>query len=429
MAPRRGKRREGEERAERPGTDRAPLPTSAFTAKRLRLPGLVLALLAPWVLVGWLITHPTPAPPPTPAAAPKHEWKVGRSGPWGVLERHEIMLEPPEPDVTPDLCDARPDTWVFPEQTRAEVLALLDGAGLDESLRGALQAHLRCQSGTGPACRIDPPVEVLVKLPARARAAIYGVLAHYPQNQWYQYGFRRRSDAPETWFAGAGLPAPTQDVVRRLMWRHEGIFVFSDPSAACAQLTTPLDKVRTIRALARTPALLVRLRLEPETSLERLADYWGAGARREHVRSLLESVLVPPEGVTLDLVHLLPPLVRQHLYTYPSPQDPERDCHWTSANYHAGVETDRYLDPRHLSVMLATGFREVPFAERRLGDVLTYNLRDKFMIHSAVYIADDIVFTKNGRSFRDPWILMSLEDVGYLYAPDDHYRIRVHRKR
>jgi len=51
------------------------------------------------------------------------------------------------------------------------------------------------------------------------------------------------------------------------------------------------------------------------------------------------------------------------------------------------------------------------------------------VIHSAVYIADDIVFTKNGLSPRDPWILMALEEVGYLYAPDDHVRIRVYRRR
>jgi hypothetical protein len=310
------------------------------------------------------------------------------------------------------------------------VLALLDGAGLDGATRGALLAHLRCRSEAGPGCRIEPPVDVLVKLPERARAAIYRVLAHYPQNQWYQYGFRRRADSAESWFAGAGLPPHAQEVVRRLMWKHERIFVFSDPSAACAQLTAPLDKVRTIRALARTPALLARLRLDPDTNVERLVDYWGgANGRREHVRGLLESIKVPGDGVTVDLVHLLPPVVRQHLYTYPSPRDPERDCHWTSANFHATAETDKYLDPRQLSALLAAEFREVPFVERRLGDVLAYNLRDTHMIHSAVYVADDIVFTKNGKSFRDPWILMSLEDVGSLYAPDDHYRIRVHRRR
>jgi hypothetical protein len=394
---------------------------------------LVLAVLAPWALVGWLATRPARAPVaavrPTEAAAPGQEWKVGRRGPWGVLERFEITIAPPEADVAPELCDVRPDTWAFPEQSRTEVLALLRAAGLDEPLYESLQARLRCHPMRGRGCMIDPPVDALMKLRPEARATIYGVLAHFPQNDWYQYGFRRRSDSPATWFAGADLSPDTENVLRNLMWSHDGVVVFSDPAAACAQLTTPLEKVKALRALARTPALLVRLRVDANANVDELVEYWGPGVRRKQVRTLLESTAGAPNGVSLDVAHLLPPLVRQHLYTYPSPQDPERDCHWTSANFHTPAPADRFLDPLQLREFLATDFREVPFGERRLGDILTYALRDQFTIHSSVYIADDIVFTKNGKTSRDPWILMALEEVGYLYAPDDHYRIRVYRKR
>ena len=36
--------------------------------------------------------------------------------------------------------------------------------------------------------------------------------------------------------------------------------------------------------------------------------------------------------------------------------------------------------------------------------------------HSCVYLADDIVYTKNGRSRLSPWVLMKLEDVRELYG-------------
>ena len=37
-------------------------------------------------------------------------------------------------------------------------------------------------------------------------------------------------------------------------------------------------------------------------------------------------------------------------------------------------------------------------------------------MHAAVYIADDIVFTKNGFHCTQPWILMHLKDMVETYA-------------
>ena len=37
-------------------------------------------------------------------------------------------------------------------------------------------------------------------------------------------------------------------------------------------------------------------------------------------------------------------------------------------------------------------------------------------MHVAVYVADDIVFTKNGFHYTQPWILMHLKDMLETYA-------------
>jgi hypothetical protein len=37
-------------------------------------------------------------------------------------------------------------------------------------------------------------------------------------------------------------------------------------------------------------------------------------------------------------------------------------------------------------------------------------------IHSCVYLADDLVFTKNGRSPTQPWVVMKLDDVVSYYG-------------
>jgi len=66
------------------------------------------------------------------------------------------------------------------------------------------------------------------------------------------------------------------------------------------------------------------------------------------------------------------------------------------------------------------GWRPPPVLERfnpveppyKFGDILFFldsQRGDAF--HSCVYIADDVVFTKNGRNVLSPWIFTKLEDV------------------
>jgi len=46
-----------------------------------------------------------------------------------------------------------------------------------------------------------------------------------------------------------------------------------------------------------------------------------------------------------------------------------------------------------------------------------------------VYIAADIVYTKNGGHHFQPWILMKLDDVMVQYASDKPQQLRVFRKK
>jgi cell wall-associated NlpC family hydrolase len=52
----------------------------------------------------------------------------------------------------------------------------------------------------------------------------------------------------------------------------------------------------------------------------------------------------------------------------------------------------------------------------QLGDTIFLATRDGVPVHAAVYIADDIVFTKNGGSLTQPWILMHMQDMLDTYA-------------
>ena len=54
---------------------------------------------------------------------------------------------------------------------------------------------------------------------------------------------------------------------------------------------------------------------------------------------------------------------------------------------------------------------------------------DNLPIHAAVYIADDVVFTKNGGNDRQPWMLMKWDDLLARYPQNDPIRpVIFHRK-
>jgi hypothetical protein len=66
----------------------------------------------------------------------------------------------------------------------------------------------------------------------------------------------------------------------------------------------------------------------------------------------------------------------------------------------------------------------------RLGDVLFFtDTQTGNAYHSCAFIADDIVFTKNGRSPLQPWVLMKLEEIKKLYDLHFHTEVTAYRRR
>jgi hypothetical protein len=49
------------------------------------------------------------------------------------------------------------------------------------------------------------------------------------------------------------------------------------------------------------------------------------------------------------------------------------------------------------------------------GDILLLLNSRNEVKHSAVYLADDLVFTKNGNNYRQPWMIMHIPDLLATY--------------
>jgi hypothetical protein len=133
------------------------------------------------------------------------------------------------------------------------------------------------------------------------------------------------------------------------------------------------------------------------------------------IAPFLESIAANQSVDSLDLVHLLPPTARRLLYTFPGQNFGRTgyypDCHWTSLNFNNFEPLDRLADPTLATAYTLENYTKVtgPF---HYGDVIfLMDGNSGNAVHSCVYLADDIVFTKNGRSPTKPWVLMKLEDV------------------
>jgi hypothetical protein len=54
--------------------------------------------------------------------------------------------------------------------------------------------------------------------------------------------------------------------------------------------------------------------------------------------------------------------------------------------------------------------------EPAFGDVLVLLGRDGQPFHAATYLADDVVFTKNGHTQFHPWMYATVDELRQLYA-------------
>lgn len=80
---------------------------------------------------------------------------------------------------------------------------------------------------------------------------------------------------------------------------------------------------------------------------------------------------------------------------------------------------DRYLEDR---------YEPVP-DEPVFGDVIVFSDPETLVpFHACVYLADRLIFTKNGQSLLRPWVLMRLDDLAVSYWGDRPMAAHVFRR-
>jgi hypothetical protein len=134
---------------------------------------------------------------------------------------------------------------------------------------------------------------------------------------------------------------------------------------------------------------------------------------------MLDSLSRVPGGTSIDITHFLPSFARQRIYTYPFPSlagdFTKQDCHWTSLNFFNSTPDDRFTVPAYTKSVVESQFEVIQDAPR-FGDMMVIFTGETEIVHSAIYIADDIVFTKNGGMAVHPWMFMKLETMLERYS-------------
>ena len=311
--------------------------------------------------------------------------------------------------------------WSFPESESLQITPQLLKIGLSPELVTSLTLPGRAVRSEGW-IHLFPSSDAILSLDANVRASLYQLLARYEVNEFYQSPVLILTDTVEEWYRTSKLRPELVNLIARLVCRRGQIWAFSDLPLVIAQARDENEAREIFKTFTRTRAYIVYLDIHPQMDTARIKKYWSVGGRSgrlKDIEPIIESLSASGRDADLDLGHILPPLVRKLLYSYPGPEHAAKgilpDCHWTCLNFFNYEPHDYLLDSRLATSKVLECFEPVspPY---EYGDIL-FILDDEQgnAFHSCVYLAEDLVFTKNGRNQIVPWIISTLDDVKRVY--------------
>ncbi|MCB1204250.1 MAG: hypothetical protein KDN18_08310 [Verrucomicrobiae bacterium] len=350
-------------------------------------------------------------------------------GPWGSLNYFYFYLEAPA-----HLIEAFPlrnprTRWAVPIHEEASFRAIIESAPMSDAQRTVLADEQYVGVADG-LYAIFPPTQLLVELNPEARAVIYNYLARFDSNPDIKHPVRIRSGSVEEWAKGTTIRPDLIAQMKAMTYFRGDLMLFGDFPHLISQATSETEARAMQRHSSRVRSMVVRLDVKKTTSPEKILSYWttGLGLRRKEVEPLVQAAIATPGVTGLDLTHILPPLPRKLLYTYPDMSmaidGVLPDCHWTALNFFNYNSEAIYLDEFFAASRLMSGFKQVdpPY---RFGDALVFVTEEMNAHHSCIYLGADLVYTKNGRSLYAPWTILHLNDVKSSYPDFEGQSLRI----
>lgn len=350
-------------------------------------------------------------------------------GPWGSLDYYYIYLE--APDYVADrfvMPNALPK-WIFVNGTEEGVRKLFQSARLSV----ALQEHLLDPKHVvkqGHLLTVFPPLPDLLALTPGQRTILYRELSKSELNDFYTTPVCIPGNDADQWAAHSRLRPKLREAFKSMTYMRGEALCFSDVSVLVSMAESDTEARDIYMTMTLTRSLVLRLNVKKTVNMRPVFAYWAGTNRHKEIASVIDSA-EGTEGIDcLDCIHLLPSLPRRYLYSYPPTELALKgrmpDCHWTSLNFFNSTPQDYFLDTRLASMHVLEQYVTVdpPYV---FGDVLMFMTPQGSAIHSCTYVADDIVFTKNGENVATPWLLMSINDVKQVYSHKGKTEVQAYR--
>ena len=338
----------------------------------------------------------------------------------GEIVRSLIALPLPEGAFTAEDCIRQFEGWRFVGRDLEAVDSFARWAGVSAQQVSRMRSLARCD---GDGCTVMPDVELLRSLSPAARSALYRELARSSENRLQMFAAYRPRELG-SWEQMAGLSPRVRAALTAGLWIDGDRFAFSDLPWLCTTVETDRERVEALRALRVRYSIDASVRA-PAGDVEPLVRYWSTGSDPDEIRRVLLDA--QRRGTTVPVSALLPAMARARLNQYPRSGDVEYDCFWSAANFFEGPSPSTHLlGLAGINTLLRDHYSEVPAGAARMGDVAVFRGAGGRLAHTANFIAEDLLFSKNGRSHRRPWALVSLDD---LYREYPHTEVRYFRLR
>jgi hypothetical protein len=372
---------------------------------------------------GSLLSAASKSDSSTPLLQSQGKLQESIDGPWGRLRYYHFYLEAPDHLIRHFPPPGTQTRWTVPVDKTGSLETVWHAAGLGEDIRKYL-TNPRNIVVTDGLHTIFPEPQLLLAIQPEQRAQIYRYLARYSGNPYMANPVLFPAGNVDEWAQDTGLGSTLIDLIKKLSYPYGSILAFSDIPLLLSQCTRESEARNVVKRLTRSRTVIARIEVNDHTDQAALLDYWstGLGLRRNDIEPLILSAIRTRDVQMLDILHLLPPLPRKLLYTYPdlglAVEGRFPDCHWTSLNFFNYSAESIYLDDELATSAILERFERV-LPPYQFGDILIFLSSDDTAHHSCTYIAADLVFSKNGRNPLIPWTLSRLEELTDTY-PEAH---------
>src|SRR5450432_822262 len=332
--------------------------------------------------------HATAAEPkPAPDKTKEPIWH-SHFGPWGNIEIHCTYLEAPDSLIAELPKPNSIPNWNFPGATVASLKQLFDKAALSSEVQARILDPKRMLTKNG-VLSVFPPLSDLEAMTHEQRDVIYTELEKSQLNEFQRDPVIIIGGDLDDWLRESHLTNEQQQVIRKMTWHRGHALAFSDIRALLNHAQSDTEVFHICKTMTRTRTLIADLKIPESSDVKPLIKYWTGEGRSPDIEPILESTAERESISTIDITHLLPPMMRRRLFTYPTAERITRgrmpDCHWTSLNFFNSSPDDYYLDTRLASSHIIEHYAPVA-APYQFGDVLIIQDNTGQAIHSCVFI-------------------------------------------